>query len=127
MSFSLISRFSFSFALVLGEFLLTATDSFGQITQRFDVRMRMRDGVELSADIWMPAKPGKHPTILVRTPYLKTRHGSWGPEYAKRGFAVVIQDTRGRGDSDGQFDFFTTDTKDGYDSVEWVAAQPWSS
>src|SRR5437867_5855363 len=98
------------------------------IKLQFDVRMRMRDGVELSADVWMPAEPGKFPTILSRTPYLKTAVvNDLAPFYARQGYVFVIQDTRGRGDSAGEFDFFVPDGVDGYDTVEWIAAQPWSN
>jgi putative CocE/NonD family hydrolase len=47
--------------------------------------------------------------------------------YAEHGYVFVIQDTRGRGDSDGTFNFFFSEGKDGYDTIEWLAAQPWSN
>ncbi len=104
----------------------------------FDVRAPMRDGVELSADIWLPAgRDGedagqdKYPAVLIRTPYLKTSPLVQFPRLAKffaaKGYAVVVQDVRGRGDSDGKFDALFQEADDGYDSVEWVAAQPWSN
>jgi len=95
------------------------------IKMKFDMRIPMRDGVELSADVWLPAQPGKYPAILMRNPYLKTRWPDLGEFYAKKGYVLVMQDTRGRGDSGGEFDFMAPESKDGYDSVEWVAAQPW--
>jgi putative CocE/NonD family hydrolase len=104
--------------------------SAGDVTQRFGVRMPMRDGVELSADIWLPAEEGRFPAILIRTPYLKTtarhRYPEYGHYFASRGYVFVVQDVRGRGDSDGEFDFFFGEGDDGYDTIEWIAAQPWS-
>ncbi len=99
----------------------------------FDVRTPMRDGVELSGDVWMPAEGGPFPTIIIRTPYLKTMAigdftlAGWATYFAERGYAVVMQDVRGRGDSDGDFDFFFQEGEDGYDTIEWMAAQPWSN
>ncbi len=102
-----------------------------QVRPQFDVRAPMRDGVELSADIWFPAEQGPHPTIVVRNPYMKTMSLLNPPKlagyFAERGYAVVMQDVRGRGDSEGEFGFFFADAEDGYDTIEWVAAQPWSN
>ncbi|MEO8450335.1 MAG: CocE/NonD family hydrolase [Gemmatimonadota bacterium] len=96
---------------------------------RFGVRIPMRDGIRLVANIWVPDTVGKHPTILFRTPYDKTAQFRRykAAEYVKRGYAVVIQDTRGRGDSEGDFNFYFPEAKDGYDTIEWIAAQPWSN
>ena len=80
---------------------------------------------------WMPAEGGPFATFIVRTPYLKTMAiesftlAGWATYFAERGYAVVIQDTRGRGDSDGDFGFFFQEGEDGYDTIEWMAAQPW--
>jgi putative CocE/NonD family hydrolase len=100
----------------------------------FAVETPMRDGVELVSDIWMPAGSGRFPTILVRTPYERTmelipdnRPAVVGEYFAKHGYVWVIQDTRGRGDSEGTFAFFRDDGRDGYDMIEWIAKQPWSN
>jgi uncharacterized protein len=102
-----------------------------QVKRKFDVRMPMRDGMELSADMWMPAGRGRYPAILVRTPYLKTmealRFPDLGEYFASRGYVLVVQDVRGRGDSEGTFGFHLVDEEDGYDTVEWLANQPWSN
>jgi putative CocE/NonD family hydrolase len=91
----------------------------------------MRDGVVLYADVYRPDGPGPFPTVLQRTPYDKS-----GPlatqmldplKVAQNGFALVIQDTRGRFTSEGEFYCFVDDIEDGYDSVEWAASQPWSN
>jgi hypothetical protein len=89
----------------------------------------MRDGVKLAADVWLPDAPGRYPVLLARTPYLKTglRLSQWAQYFASRGYVFAIQDTRGRGDSEGTFDAFFGEGKDGYDTIEWLAAQPWSN
>ena len=91
----------------------------------------MRDGVTLYADVYRPDGPGPFPTILQRTPYDKSSPLAaqmMDPiKAAKAGFALVIQDTRGRYTSGGEFYCFADDINDGYDTVEWAAAQPWSS
>ena len=96
-----------------------------------DVAVTMRDGVTLYADIYRPDSDGPFPTILQRTPYDKTNALSatmLDPiRAAKAGFVVVIQDTRGRHASDGEFYAFRDDINDGYDTVEWAASQPWST
>src|SRR5688572_8079346 len=98
------------------------------IARIFDARSPMRDGIELSSDIWLPNNKGQHPLILIRTPYLKTfppMGGKFAKLFAARGYAVAIQDVRGRGDSDGQFNYYFQEAEDGYDAVEWMARQPW--
>jgi putative CocE/NonD family hydrolase len=99
-----------------------------------DVRVSMRDGVTLSADVYKPAygdQPVEQafPVILERTPYDRARVDLYlmGQYFASRGYIVVLQDCRGRYDSDGVFAFYTNPVEhlDGYDTVEWIAAQPW--
>ncbi len=91
----------------------------------------MRDGTILYADVYRPEAPGPFPVLLQRTPYDKSAPLSMNMldplKAAKRGYAVVIQDTRGRYTSGGEFYAFKDDINDGYDTVEWAAAQPWSS
>lgn len=93
-----------------------------------DVRVSMRDGVTLSADIYLPSVDSKsYPAIVVRTPYGKTStviHNT-ANFYASHGYAVVYLDVRGRGDSDGEFIPYRNEAIDGYDSIEWVADQVW--
>ena len=96
-----------------------------------NVAATMRDGTTLYADVYRPDGPGPFPTILQRTPYDKTSglaSQMLDPmKAAKAGFALIIQDTRGRYTSGGEFNCFIDDINDGYDTVEWAAAQPWSS
>jgi uncharacterized protein len=99
-----------------------------------NIPVKMRDGVVLRADIWRPDIPGRLPAILVRLPYNKTLMFGSTPggymnfqRFARAGYAVVIQDCRGTGSSDGEFYPWRDDTVDGYDTIEWIAAQPWCS
>jgi putative CocE/NonD family hydrolase len=97
-----------------------------------DVLVPMRDGVVLRADVFRPAAPGRYPVILQRTPYNKnlTTVAMLMLDVirtASEGYAVVIQDTRGRYASAGVFYVFQDDIQDGYDTVEWCAVQPWSN
>jgi uncharacterized protein len=97
-----------------------------------DVEAVMRDGVVLRADIYSPAHPGQFPAILIRTPYDKSDTAVVASTLdplraALNGYVVVVQDTRGRWASDGIFEPFFHEISDGYDSVEWIAAQSWSS
>jgi putative CocE/NonD family hydrolase len=90
------------------------------------VRAAMRDGQRMMMDITRPAGDGKHPVILVRTPYGRASQVVMlGEFYAKRGYAVVVQDVRGTGGSDGQFDPFNTNVADGKDTLDWLVQQPW--
>lgn len=87
----------------------------------------MRDGVKLSVDVIRPQAAGRFPAILVITPYSNNpgflKRGSW---FASRGYVVAVADSRGRFDSEGTWDPFDPKHKtDGYDLVEWLAAQPW--
>ena len=98
-----------------------------------DVEMKTRDGVILRADVIRPEIASPVPAILVRTPYEKTNqfHSMQflNPYVAaQHGFAMVIQDIRGRFKSEGEWDFVdltSANAPDGYDCVEWVASEPW--
>ncbi len=94
-----------------------------------DVRVAMRDGIELSADLYLPDSRGRFPTILIRTPYSNNAEPSIEQAriLAGRGYAVVMQDVRGRWDSDGTYYPFINEANDGYDTQEWVGRQAWSN
>ena len=97
-----------------------------------DLAMAARDGTVLRSDVYRPDAPGRFPTLLSRTPYDKRRDDENYHKLAERGYVVVVQDVRGRYASDGEFKpgFFSSehcDAEDGYDSVEWAAALPWSN
>jgi putative CocE/NonD family hydrolase len=90
-------------------------------------KIAMRDGVKLATDIYLPQSKGKASVILIRTPYKKEMVEIQGRYYARRGYAVAIQDCRGRFGSEGVWEPFINEPKDGYDTIEWLAAQPWSN
>jgi putative CocE/NonD family hydrolase len=87
----------------------------------------MRDGIKLATDIYRPDADGKFPVILVRTPYKKEMVELQARYYARRGYAFAVQDCRGRFGSTGAWEPFINEPKDGYDTIEWLAAQPWST
>ena len=93
-----------------------------------DQVMRTRDGVCLRADVYRPDAPGRFPVLLVRTPYDKGAGMALTEKdyFPPRGYVVVVQDTRGRHSSEGDFYPFVHEACDGYDAVEWAAALPWS-
>jgi len=98
-----------------------------------DVMVCMRDGVRLATDIYLPDAEGKFPLILIRTPYDKSdplllNAVNFDPvRGAQAGYAVCVQDVRGRYASEGRFEPLHQEVEDGYDSVEWCATQPWST
>ncbi len=81
----------------------------------------MSDGVWLVADIYRPEGEGKFPVLLERTPYDRAGESDMAYELAAHGYVVVLQDTRGRYDSGGEFYPFRDESRDGYDTVEWAA------
>ncbi len=101
-----------------------------EATIELDVPVPMRDGTSLRANVFRPAGDGRHPVLLTRLPYgkdLPLGSAVLDPVQAtRRGYAIVVQDTRGRFMSDGEFEPFRGEDVDGYDTVEWAAAQPWS-
>src|SRR5689334_18943805 len=89
----------------------------------------MRDGVRLSLDLLRPDVPGPLPVVLMRTPYDKvqarTSMSGFPERLAQRGYVVAFNDCRGRFNSEGVFTPFFDEADDGYDTVEWIAAQDW--
>jgi len=102
-----------------------AAQPFEVVVER-GVAMKTRNGVTLRADIFRPTAAGKFPVLLQRTPYDKRADVHFGLKAAARGYVVVIQDTRGRYASEGEWYPFKYESQDGYDTVEWAAALPYS-
>jgi len=111
--------------------------SYGIVAAK-DVMVQTRDGIGLATDVYRPGRDGDwaegaFPTVLCRTPYDKTdkRYTEIADFFVPRGYAVCLQDLRDRYRSEGTGDYFHTVTNhqgdDGYDTVEWIAAQPWSN
>jgi hypothetical protein len=95
-------------------------------TFQSNVMTPMRDGVQLAANVFLPKQGGPFPVILMRTPYGKMdeKFGE-AKRYTAAGYAMVVQDCRGRGQSQGVWDPFLHDGDDGFDTQEWIGRQPW--
>ena len=95
-------------------------------TVKRDTLCPMRDGITLAVDVLFPDGHGPFPVILERTPYDKNNAAHAGAEdFAKRGYVVVLQDVRGRFNSDGDFDPYRQEHQDGFDTINWIAEQSW--
>jgi predicted acyl esterase len=92
--------------------------------------VRMRDGVHLATDVYLPPSPGPGPTVLTRLPYDKCGEYTFMPQIAAyftaRGYRMVVQDVRGKFRSEGETLLFVNEAYDGYDTLDWVINQPWS-
>lgn len=107
---------------------------------RFTEHVAMRDGVRLATDIYLPEGPGPFPVLLERTPYGRNevtrrerslanpqprRRGEVAADFARHGYAVVVQDCRGRFDSEGRFTKYLGEAQDGADTADWMLQQSW--
>ena len=114
-------------------FALAGTSALAQpagsdlpFTFQTNVMVPMRDGTRLAANIFLPKQGGPFPVVLQRTPYGKPDAKSGEARHlCTAGYALVVQDCRGRGNSQGQWDPFRYDGEDGFDTQEWVGRQPW--
>lgn len=116
--------------IVLATTALSATPSTPEhfaITLEANVAMTTRDGVTLRADIYRPKVDGKFPVLLQRAPYDKRIYVSEAILAAQRGYVYIVQDSRGRFASDGEWYPFRDEARDTYDAVEWAAALPYSN
>ena len=103
-----------------------AAESY-QVTFEHNVTVKMRDGVILRADIYRPKADGQFPVLLQRTPYDKNNGFTFGLKAAQRGYVAIVQDVRGRYASEGEWYTFKNESNDGFDTVEWAAALPYSN
>jgi putative CocE/NonD family hydrolase len=103
-----------------------------EVKLELGVKQRMRDGTNLSSDIFRPDAKGKFPVIITRTPYrtaegFQDRQNAEAKFFAEHGYVYIIQDCRGKNDSDGVYrPFIDDDSRDGYDTLAWAAKQDWS-
>ena len=114
------------FAMVLTTSLVQAAETY-EVTLERGVSVKMRDGVVLHADIYRPKADGQFPVLLQRTPYDKRNSAEFAFKAAASGFVAIVQDVRGRYTSDGEWYTFKHESDDGYDTVEWAAALPYSN
>jgi len=95
---------------------------------QWNVRIPLRDGVELAATVFKPSGQKEPlPVIFTLTPYIADSYQDRAIYFARHGYVYALVDVRGRGNSGGVFDPFAQEARDGYDVVEWLARQPWSS
>src|SRR3954468_6843222 len=127
---ALVSARSLAFLLwflaCLGPVSLRAQEPFRVDT---GIPVPMRDGVVLRADVFRPAASGRYPVLVHRTPYGRNELPQGTPlvqAAVRRGYAVVLQDVRGRYQSEGTFTPYFQEGRDGYDTIEWAARQPWA-
>jgi len=91
------------------------------------VAVPMRDGVRLRADLYAPEPGRPWPVLVHRTPYDRKRTEATALRYAAAGYAVLLQDCRGRFESEGSFHPYNNEGQDGYDTLDWIRKQPWSN
>jgi uncharacterized protein len=112
-------------SLLLG----TPSPKYGTIVEP-NVEIPMRDGVKLAADVYRPDIEGKVPVIIARLPYGKQNivevQEETGYFFSGQGFAYVVQDIRGKHESNGNYYPYVNEAMDGYDTIDWAAQQPWS-
>src|SRR5690349_16223480 len=90
------------------------------------IRIPMRDGVRLQGTLYLPADPSvPGPAIFTLTPYVGQTYHDMGVYFSEHGYPFLTIDVRGRGNSEGTFRPFIQEAQDGYDIVEWLAAQPY--
>jgi uncharacterized protein len=92
-----------------------------------ETRVRMSDGVELATDVFLPSATGAHPVIVMRTPYGKRGKRLFAEKFVAAGYAVVLQDVRGKWGSGGSFIPFVNEEKDGIETLDWIAGEEWSN
>jgi uncharacterized protein len=111
-----------------------AAGKYTEWTTDKDIFVPMRDGIHLDTDVWLPkGAAGKLPTVFVRTPYDKDKGevmvgAKWLELYVKHGYAVVVQNERGRYFSEGYYKhYLESGSADGHDTIDWIVKQPWSN
>jgi len=91
--------------------------------------VQMRDGIRLATDVYLPERGRRWPVVLSRLPYDKAGEECFMPHIARwftaRGYAVVVQDVRGKLRSDGPLAPFRAEVADGYDTIDWITRQSW--
>lgn len=109
-------------------FLVSEAQTTYRVVEELDVKVSMRDGIRLSTNIYRPDTVGVFPAILIRTPYGNGGKGNKdGHFFAEHGYVYIVQDTRGRYESEGQFYAMQSELEDGFDMQQWTGSQPWSN
>ena len=104
-------------------------EQVGEVGKNVDflwgVKIPMRDGIHLNATVYKPKNAGPVPAIVTLTPYIADSYHPRAFHFAQHGYAFILADCRGRGNSEGEFKPFMNEGSDGHDIVEWLAVQPW--
>ena len=98
-----------------------------EVQVQYGLGLKLHDGVTLWADVFRPKAEGKFPVLLTRTPYDRKNSIDFCMKAAARGYVVIAQDVRGRYGSEGEWYPFKYESQDGYETVEWAAALPYSN
>ena len=114
--------FSFCFVLMIAQWAIAAD---APEVSRETIKVPMRDGVMLSTDIYRKPDVKRAPVVLMRTPYNKARAKKVAERFAADGLIAVVQDCRGRYESEGDFIPYNSEGQDGFDAIEWLGKQPW--
>uniref|UniRef100_UPI0026335FFB CocE/NonD family hydrolase n=1 Tax=uncultured Gimesia sp. TaxID=1678688 RepID=UPI0026335FFB len=113
---------SFCFVLIIVQWAIAAD---APEVSHETVKVPMRDGVMLSTDIYRKPEVKRAPVVLMRTPYNKARAKKVAERFAASGLIAVVQDCRGRHESEGDFIPYNSEGQDGFDAIEWLGKQPW--
>ena len=120
--------FNALFLIISINFLTAQNSDSLDVSINFYQKIELSDGIHLAANIYKPIGTNeKYPTILIITPYVSDENHSRGLFFARNGYVFISVDSRGRGNSEGQFIPFENDGKDGYDIIDWIAKQDWSN
>lgn len=128
-SFFVLASLTFFGSPVTSQAAAESSPPTFQVKIERDVQVRMRDGIRLTTDLYIPVRDGrplegKVPAVLQRTPYNKTGLARMATFFAQHGYLSVIQDCRGRFGSEGDFTPFVNEPKDGHDTIVWLANHP---
>jgi hypothetical protein len=115
------------FPALLGLGPAAAGQTDAPFSLRPNTQIAMPDGAKLSTDLYLPKAPEKFPAVLIRTPYDKKAFAWLAQPLAANGYAVVVQDVRGQGASEGEFESFIHERADGLATLDWIAGQTWAS
>src|SRR5215471_20455093 len=125
------NRIALSIVIVLLTCAATSqaqTGSPNAVDLIWGVNIPMRDGANLNATVFKPKKQSEPlPVIFTFTPYIADTYQDRAVYFARNGYVYALVDVRGRGNSEGNFEPFVNEGRDGYDVVEWLAKQPWSN
>lgn len=104
---------------------IVSAETSGVSIVRVDVPMR--DGIRLASDLYQKSPADSLPVLLMRTPYNRKNAKPAAERFAASGFHVLVQDCRGRFESEGDFIPYNNEGQDGFDTIEWIRRQPWCS